>query len=311
MTDRVLFERAGEGRRTVRGAVVKKIQNRLTQLGCDTSGLDGVFGRATENAVRDFQRKQGAADHGAVTEAVWAALFPGEACPVKDRCLQLTADFEGHGFGKAVGDFDNAGLTWGIIGFTLKNGEVQAILNEVARNHASCLDSAFGGLASQLRKMLAADRPQQMDWARSISLGTQRYKILAEWAEAFEALGDFPEVQALQMARVEQYWAIATRDFKHFGLATERGLALCFDVAVQNGGLDKNEREDAAWEERKKPGRVERDRLALIGNVVADHSSATWREAVRRRKITLATGAGTVNGAEYALRSWGIEDLAV
>ena len=312
MADRVLFERSGEGRRPVRGAVVKKMQTRLTQLGCDTSGLDGIYGRATENAVREFQKKQGMPERGAVTEAVWEALFPGEPSPtIKDRCLQLTADFEGHGFGKAVGDFDNAGLTWGIIGFTLRNGEVQAILDEVLRNHAHCIDKAFGGLAAALREMLVADRQRQMDWARSISLGTQRYKIVSDWAAAFEALGDFPEVQALQMQRVERYWAIAVRDFEMFELKTERGMALCFDVAVQNGGVDATERDDVAWEEDKKPGLAERDRLVLIGTVVADHSLAKWREAVRRRKLAIATGEGMVNGSGYALRGWGIEDMAV
>jgi hypothetical protein len=30
-----------------------------------------------------------------------------------------------------AGNFDNAWLTWGIIGFTLKHGEIQKIIKEV------------------------------------------------------------------------------------------------------------------------------------------------------------------------------------
>ena len=37
---------------------------------------------------------------------------------------------EGHGFTMVAGDFDGAGLTWGIIGFTLKHGEIQRIVQE-------------------------------------------------------------------------------------------------------------------------------------------------------------------------------------
>jgi hypothetical protein len=44
---------------------------------------------------------------------------------VFDRSLQLTAAFEGHGFTKLEGNFDGAGLTWGIIGFTWSNNQLQ------------------------------------------------------------------------------------------------------------------------------------------------------------------------------------------
>lgn len=311
MADRVLFERSTEGRRTVRGAVVKALQTRLQDWGEDTFVVDGVYGRVTENAVKAFQRHKQMPTHGAVTQSVWAELCAAVSCSVEDRCLQLTADFEGHGFGKAAGDFDNMGLTWGIIGFTLGNGELQVILGEVNKNHPALLDNAFGSLASELRAMLAVSLAEQMLWARSLSLGSERYKIRAEWAAAFEMLGDFPAVQGIQMARVKKYWAIALHDFKQFGLKTERGLALCFDVAVQNGGVDAGEREDIAWALQNKPGLAERDRLVVIGDVVADHSSAKWREAVYRRKNTIAMGVGTVNGSVYELRSWGLDDVAL
>jgi hypothetical protein len=311
MADRMLFERSTEGRRTVRGAVVKALQKQLTDRGFDTLGLDGVYGRVTENAVKALQQHLNRTAHGAVTLFEWKALFPGMVCPIEDRCLQLTADFEGHGFGKAAGDFDNMGLTWGIIGFTLGNGELQVLLGEVNESHSPLIDAAFGPLALALREMLASSLAEQLVWARSISLGTERYKIKAEWAVAFEMLGDFPEVQALQMARVKKYWTIARHDFKQFDLKTERGLALCFDVAVQNGGVDASEREDIAWALQNKPGLAERDRLVVIGNVVADHSSAKWREAVYRRKNTIAMGLGTVNGSVYELRSWGLDDVAL
>lgn len=311
MSDRVYFERATGGKRLVCGIVIENIQKQLTAAGCDTKGLDGVFGRDTENAINQFQAAKGLAKTGSVTQATWAALFPGVPCAMLERALQLTADFEGHGFGKAVGNFDKAGLTWGIIGFTLSNGEVQRLLLAIDAKNPGLLDAAFGGKAPELRAMLAADRARQMQWAEDISLGTSRYKILPEWADGFLALGDMPQARAEQMLRVGDYWKRAERDFADLGLATERGLALCFDIAVQNGGVSKAEKDDIAWELSRRPGLAERDRLAVIGNVVADNGSPTWREVVRGRKLAIATGTGTVNGAGYDLRCWGLEDVNI
>jgi hypothetical protein len=53
----------------------------------------------------------------------------------------------------------------------------------------------------------------------------------------------------------------------------------------------------------------EPERLEIVANVVADTSSAKWRENVRRRKRTIALGQGTVHGADSLLASRGIDDL--
>jgi hypothetical protein len=42
---------------------------------------------------------------------------------------------------------------------------------------------------------------------------------------------------------------------------------------------------------------------------VADASAAKWREDVRSRKMTIATGSGEVHGWPYPLRNWGLQDL--
>jgi hypothetical protein len=230
---------------------------------------------------------------------------------ILDRCLQLTADFEGHGFQKLVGNFDGAGLTWGIIGFTLQHGELQQILAEVQQNHPALFAQAFGNLQDELIRVLGQSRSEQLDWAERISTGSKKYRVEPRWEQAFATLGMFPEVQAIQLQRVNKYWDIAIRDVGRFGLETDMGLALCFDIAVQNGGIDfaSEERRIKRWLDDN-PGASERDRRVRIADVVAENSRPQYVEDVRQRKRTIATGEGEVHRARYATRDWGIaEDL--
>jgi hypothetical protein len=309
---RVYFQRATSGYRAVRGEVVRRVQVSLKTTGSDPRDVDGVYGKDTESAVKDFQAKQGMQANGKITDETWTKLMGGQPPTIKDRCLQLTADFEGHGFQKIAGNFDGAGLTWGIIGFTLKHGEIQKILNEVRENHLALLGRAFDQLEVELLTVLGKSREEQLDWAESISLGSNRYRVEPSWERAFAALGTFPEVQAVQLDRVNKYWDIASRDSDRFRLQTEMGVALCFDLAVQNGGVDfdSEERRIKRWIEDN-PGASERDLRVCMADVVAENSRLRYVEDVRQRKRTVATGDGQVHGARYATRDWGITEDAL
>lgn len=69
------------------------------------------LGKETETALKDFQRKQGLQMSGKITGETWSKLMEEKPPRILDRCLQLTGDFEGHGFQTIVGNFDDAGLT--------------------------------------------------------------------------------------------------------------------------------------------------------------------------------------------------------
>jgi hypothetical protein len=137
-----------------------------------------------------------------------------------------------------------------------------------------------------------------------------RYKVLPEWAEAFEKLGSFEEVQAIQLRGVDRYWNIAERDAKRFGLTTELGMALCFDIAVQNGGIDHGTEENSIHRRlaQESPADEEGKRL-VIADVVAENSKSRYIEDVRSRKRTIASGVGQVHGAHYTLQNWALEDV--
>src|SRR5262249_12602659 len=132
-------------------------------------------------------------------------------------------------------------LTWGIIGFTWSNNEVQQILAEAHQNYPAAFSNAFGALEPKILEVLQMNHSSQMQWAYGISVGNGE-RIQPEWSAAFAALGAVPEIQAIQLRRVEsQYWSRAASDAATLNIKSEEGQSLCFDIAVQNGGLDDGE----------------------------------------------------------------------
>lgn len=307
---RTLLRKSTGGNTRVSGELVRGLQEGLGAAGCSVGTVDGIFGGDTETAVRKWQAQQGRAQDGVVTFADWTALTGRPAPSWPDRVLQVTASFEGTGFGKIVGNFDGAWLTWGIIGFTLKYGELGRLLRTLEIGNRTLLEQAFGVLLPRLLAVIHGTPLDQEAFANQISLGANHYKVDPPWAEAFARLGSFADVQTLQLQAVERYFAIARRDAGRFGLTSELGFGLCFDVAVQNGGIDGDQEENSIRRRLEQtPPADERDIRAVIAEVVAENSRPEYAADVRSRKTTWTTGAGTVHGAAYDLSDWGVGEF--
>lgn len=51
------------------------------------------------------------------------------------------------------------------------------------------------------------------------------------------------------------------------------------------------------------------ERRVIIANAVANQARPPFRDDVRSRKLTIATGTGRVHGEMFVLRSWGLAAL--
>ncbi|HYB42136.1 MAG TPA: peptidoglycan-binding protein [Candidatus Methylomirabilis sp.] len=281
---------------------VASIQQALAAAGVDPKGVDGGYGQNTTEAVKAFQQSRGLAATGAVDDATWQALMNRPIPPTDVRSLELTAAFEGHGYSLAVGNFDGAWLTWGIVGFTMKHGEVQKIVLAIRDQNPQLVADAFGDKAAELIAIMSASPAEQQAWANT---RTSNGQLVEPWRTGFKWFGSFPAVQAEQRRlAAEDYFTPAVATAKAMGIASELGLALCFDVHVQNGGIKPAAR--AQIRQAGIPPGDERSLRRLIANAVADGASAKYREDVRARKLCIAEGQGRVHGHDYVLESWGL-----
>jgi hypothetical protein len=286
------------------GFIAQAVQVALVRAGrLSSAGVDGWYGKGTAAAVKAYQRSHALAPTGSIEEQTWRALLPGTPSPsLFERCLALTSTLEGHGFTLAEGNWDGAWLTWGIVGFTLKHGEVQKILKQCDQIDRKLIDDDFGVHAGEIRAVLSASPNHQNEWANSIT--TSSMKLAEPWKTAFALLGSRAEVQGIQSRLAAgDYYTPALATAKRYRLTTELGVALCFDIHVQNGGISRR----AA--KLIEIGSTELKIRKNIANAVADSAREKYREDVRTRKLTIATGAGTVHGARYDLLDWGLGEF--
>jgi histidinol-phosphate/aromatic aminotransferase/cobyric acid decarboxylase-like protein len=92
------------------------------------------------------------------------------------------------------------------------------------------------------------------------------------------------------------------------GLRSELGMALCFDIQVQNGGIGRKARAAIRESVERYPPAHELELRQVIAEAVAEASRAAYRTDVRQRKMTVATGRGSVHGHQFLLEDWGLSE---
>jgi peptidoglycan hydrolase-like protein with peptidoglycan-binding domain len=298
----------------VSGTTITDVQASLNAASAFNIDVDGKFGPQTQDALTGFQHARGLEATGTVSDQTWSTLMRTPEPPIFERCLQVTASFEGTGFDLIEGNFDGAGLTWGIIGFTLVNGELGEVLAEINSLHPDLFGQAFGSAADHILAVTGKSTPaaDKLAFANSVSGPAPQFRVAEPWRSCFAKLGQMREVQKIEVTRARtKYWtAIAVRDAAELGLKEELDLLLLFDIAVQDGGMGSDNRLQAA-RDRLTPQMSGTERRVTIAQVVADTVSPRFKDDVLARKTCIATGRGKVHQGDYVLDAWGFLDGAV
>lgn len=233
---------------------------------------------------------------------------PIEQQPLAYRCLALTGAFETSSpppgcFGHVCGNFDGQGISFSALQWNLGQGTVQTLLQEMNAHHPDVLQRAFGGHYPALTNMLSLERAAQLDWSRSIQ--TPANTLLDPWTGYFRELGQTEEFQTLAVRHAGSIFQAGLAMCSTFELQSQRAAALLFDIRVQNGGIRPATEalilEDFARLQAGTVDALEAAKLRVIANRVADTASPKWQSDVRTRKLTIATGAGSVHGVHYDL----------
>lgn len=288
--------------------IAKRIQNDLQRLGFASGDplkfADGDYGARTQSAVQALQAARGLPVSGGVDAATWQALSTEPLPGLFERCLQVTAAFEAHGFGLVQGNFDGAGITWGVIGFTLASREIQSILAIAERQAPGTLARLMGPLAAPWQAITAQPLAQQIAWADAMSSAPGKQGLPVEWRQAFARLGDEDSVKRIQLQRAyERYFVPCAAAAAQLRLHSELGVLLAFDVHVQNGGFKRDAVARAAALPAATREAVRREKLA---EWAAQSARRQYQADVRSRKMTIAGGQGSVHGAAYTLAAWGL-----
>jgi hypothetical protein len=300
-----------------KGDEVRKIQEKLKALGIYRGPLDGDFGGGTEGAVKIFQEREGLEVDGIVGHETWGKLVGGEVPrsaieyqPLDYRCLALTGSFEtGAGvpdcFAGVSGDFDGQGVSFGVLQWNFGQGSLQPLLKRMFTEHPERSRSIFQNRFDLIRAKLNGGKPDLMSFARTIQHPTKHF-LNEPWRGMFKSLGRTDEFQRIELDAANALYSAARQLCSDYGLWSDRGVALMFDIKVQNGSISNVVKGQIFTDfQALSPGleeeKAEVARLRIIANRRAGAAKARWREDVRARKLCIANGRGSVHGIPYSL----------
>lgn len=217
------------------------------------------------------------------------------------KISRLTARFEGGGV--LAGDFDGAVLSWGPLQWNIGSGTLHPLLvdlfNEDPWGATRIMGEAFGiavDAGDEAFEQFA--RREILDPNRSYKGGGLRPK--REWVEKFGLLERLPGADKIFDKHAEPYFEKAVKACVALGFHSERALALCKDIATQNGGV-RTKHYERYYRSLDTHHVHEWERLKLLAIAVADSANPRWREDVLARKLGIAVGQGIVHGSEFHL----------
>lgn len=300
-----------------KGEEVRRIQEKLKALGIYKGPVDGDFGGGTEGAVRRFQAAERLEVDGTVGPLTWQSLFQEKIAtpqahyrPLDYRCLALTGSFETGAaipdcFAGLSGDFDGQGISFGVLQWNFGQGSLQPLLKRFCADHDELARSIFHERYDRLAAMLNAPKSEQMAFARSIQ-DPNRKTVLEPWRGMFKSLGRTEEFQRIEAGAANTLYKAAGQLCADFGLWSERGMALMFDIKTQNGSIGSAVRAQVLADFSKLSSalpeeELETTKLRIVANRRAEAANRKWVEDVRERKLCIANGSGNVHGISYDL----------
>jgi hypothetical protein len=232
---------------------------------------------------------------------------PSNFGDLKKNCLALTGSFEtGYlppkCFGKATGNFDGCGVSFGALQWNLKTrgrGTLPELLRGILGD--STKYEAVHNVIGEARTNELIDLIDLVDPVGYVTRNwmNPRGQLYQPIKNMFMILGTLPHVQEAQVVHAQSYFDRATHLFHDYRLVTQRGYALMFDIAVQIWNISSAE--NAVLKTAMRSSKDEEWFLEELAKSAAASTKPEWGRDVHSRKMTIATGFGQVHGMDYDL----------
>jgi len=192
-----------------------------------------------------------------------------------------------------------------VLQWNFGQGSLQPLLKRMFTEHVERSRSIFQDRFTLVTSKLHGGKSDLMSFARSIQHPTKHF-LYEPWRGMFKSLGRSDEFQRIEVASANALYRAARQLCVDYSLWSERGVALMFDILVQNGSISSVVKGNILADfQAISPGledeKSEVARLRIIANRRADAAKARWREDVRERKLCIANGEGKVHGITFNL----------
>lgn len=212
---------------------------------------------------------------------------------LKEKLLKLVSLFEVSGnWGRVAGNFDGQILSYGPLQWNIGQGTLQKLLMTIKK------DTLEKHLGKDFVNALYEGKIKDFILKNVID----GVNVKPEWITRFSNLSKEKEtIEAFKRA-AENYFKRAQLLCEALNFKTERAMALCFDIAVQNGAPRRDHINEYNKRIKNANPREEWERLKVLAYVVADLANPRWRNDVLSRKLSIAVGEGTVHGHTFNLK---------
>ena len=171
-----------------------------------------------------------------------------------DCGLQVVADYEtrGDAYRQITGNFDGAGLSFGVIQFNFKSGTLQELFVRFKTEDEQSLQACFDTDEQYqlLWKQINGSRSAAIRWGDSLSSGRHKHSVKAPWKRIFQSVGQIQSFRRIQMEFAYERYGQALLSVVAFleGLSgarirSHRCLTALFDMCIQQGSHQKASRQ--------------------------------------------------------------------
>jgi hypothetical protein len=213
-------------------------------------------------------------------------------------------------FGAVTGDFaKHNDIYFGAALWNLRTKTLVPLLREFESADPERFAGALGEGRSELEVVLSGTPDDAAAFAQRI----QNDRAVQEpWKSRFAALGREKTFQDIQMRTLEPYFVRAVALAESFGLRSERGLAMTYNIVIQQGGSRVRQQWPAALEsfrEAKKREPDELERMSILVGLASDRLPPTFRPQIRARFATFAEGKSSAPAIDLEERGIRLRDF--